>query len=222
MSRGSASSACASVSSPPRPDMKRVRARRAHRPPRVARVTGHARQVVVVEENHHAVAVRWQSDSTYVTPRPDGRRRPPRRSSPRAPCATSARHEPAVREHRAASRRPSNRMGTAGWRTGASGVAGSRRCLAACRGDRGDRRPGARRSTATQPVRPLSASVNSLGMIHSLLEALSAIFGQRLQVLVGEELVVGVSDVDGVEHRLDRLRLALCAQNRGLLCLLRP
>ena len=40
---------------------------------------------------------------------------------------------------------------------------------------------------------------------------------QRLQVLVGEQLVVGVADVDRVEDRLDGLGLTLGAQDGGLL-----
>ena len=39
---------------------------------------------------------------------------------------------------------------------------------------------------------------------------------QHLQVLVGEQLAVGVAGVDRLEHRRDRLRLALGAQDRGL------
>ena len=63
---------------------------------------------------------------------------------------------------------------------------------------------------------PLSASVSSLGMIHSLFDVALGELRQRLQVLVGEQLRVGVALVDGVEDRGDRLGLALGAQHRGL------
>ena len=63
---------------------------------------------------------------------------------------------------------------------------------------------------------PFSASVSSLGMIHSLFASPSRELRQHLQVLVAEQLRVGVALVDGVEDGQDRLGLALGAQHRRL------
>ena len=49
---------------------------------------------------------------------------------------------------------------------------------------------------------PLSASVSSLGMIQSLFDVALGDLRQRLQVLVGEQLGVGVALVDRTEDRL--------------------
>ena len=67
---------------------------------------------------------------------------------------------------------------------------------------------------------PSSALLNSLGTIHILLASPWAILRQRLQVLVGQQALVGLAVVDRLEHRLDRLRLALRLQEqRGALTL---
>ena len=67
-----------------------------------------------------------------------------------------------------------------------------------------------------------SACWNSLGMIQILLASPSAMLGQHLQVLVGQQLRVGVAAVDRAEHRLDRLRLALRLEHLGLAQVPRP
>ena len=54
-------------------------------------------------------------------------------------------------------------------------------------------------------------------MIQILFESPCAICGQHLQVLVGEQLRIGVALVDRAEDGVDRLRLALGLQDRRLL-----
>ena len=63
---------------------------------------------------------------------------------------------------------------------------------------------------------PFSASVSSLGMTHSLFGVALRDLRQHLDVLVAEQLGVGVALVDGVEDREDRLGLTLGAQHRRL------
>ena len=57
--------------------------------------------------------------------------------------------------------------------------------------------------------------VNSDGMIHSLFAALRDLW-QHLQVLIGQQLLVGVALVNCVEHDVDGTRLALGLQPAGL------
>ena len=77
-------------------------------------------------------------------------------------------------------------------------------------------------SAAIAPLRPLSACVNSDGITKILFASPWASCGQHLQVLVAEQLRVGVALVDRVEDRVDRLRLALGAQDRRRLARPRP
>ena len=58
--------------------------------------------------------------------------------------------------------------------------------------------------------------MNSTGDDPDLVRVALRDLRQHLQVLVGEQLGVGVAPVDRVEHGLDRLRLALGLQDLGL------
>ena len=66
-------------------------------------------------------------------------------------------------------------------------------------------------------MRPPSARVSSLGITQILFAVALGDLRQHLQVLVGEELRVGLPLVDRLEDRLDRLRLPLGGEDRGLL-----
>ena len=59
-----------------------------------------------------------------------------------------------------------------------------------------------------------SAWVNSDGITKILFAGALCELRQHLQVLVAEQLLVGAALVDRLEHRLDRLRLALGSQDR--------
>ena len=177
--------------SPPRAGHERLELARRHVGDR-SRVARHARQVGVVEEHDDAVGGQVAVRLDVRRTRPRARRRPRRTSSRRR----RARHPPRSRSPRWARTRGVARAlePAVGHDAGGSALGAAARARARLLGGIRDR-AGERAAHALERLGELARDDPELAR-----RAVGDL-RQRLQVLVGEQLLVGVADVDGARRR---------------------